>query len=123
MPLLDNFPHLCTIRRRVRTKGTLGGSKDSFTDEQTDVPCWQQHASAKETVEYQKRGFESIRKIYFTSDPSVTTRHQVLVTEMGGVAVASPLELDVLTEALPDASAGMGVVFKAMCGVKVGRKD
>ncbi len=123
MSLLDSFPHRCTIRRRVRAKGPLGGSRDSFTDERTGVHCWEQHASSKEIVEFQKRGFESVRKIYFTSDPAVTTRHQILVTERDGVAVASPAELDVLTEALPDASAGRGVVFKVMCGLKVGRDD
>jgi hypothetical protein len=123
MSLLDNLPHRCTIRRRVRTKGALGGSRDTFTNEQTDVECWEQQASAKETEAFQKRDYEEVRKVYFATDPSVTTRHQILVTEKEGVAVTSPADLDVLTEALPDAGAGLGAPFKVMCGRKIGRAD
>ena len=114
MSLLDNMPHRATIRRNTRSSGTLAGSKDTPVVEQTDVRCWAQNAGAAETLDYQRRGMSVNRKIYFPTDPGVTTRHEILITEKGGVAVAVPLVLEVRTEALPDASAGTGVVFKVM---------
>ena len=114
MGILDSFPHRCTISRRIRTKRTLGGSKDSSVDEQTNVLCWEQNANHVEITDYEKMGMAVNRKIYFLTDPGVTVRHQISITSRNGVAIASPIELEVRTEALPDASAGMGVVYKVM---------
>jgi hypothetical protein len=123
--ILQSFPHKCTIRRRTRTKGALGGSKDGFTNDQTDVVCWEQNVSQKETEDFEKRGMDLISKIYFLSDPSVTERHQIIITERLGTAVvaANQLPLDVTTEASPDASVGLGVVYKVFCKVPSGRDD
>lgn len=115
MSLLDHMPHECTIRRRVRTKGALGGSSDSFTDEQTEVVCWEQAASDSEIREYEKKGMRIDCKVYFPTDPGVTSRHQILVTERSGVAVALPIALDVVSNAGPDASTGAGILFRVMC--------
>ncbi len=125
MSLLDSFPHKCTIRRRVRTKGPLGGSKDSFTNESTDVLCWEQNASQKETEDFEKRGMTLRSKIYFRADPGVTERHQIVITERLGVAVSSSnqLPLDVNTKAMPDATAGLAIAFKVFCTVPTGRDD
>jgi len=113
--LLDNLPHRCTIRRRTRTKGTLGGSKDSQTNEQTNVECWEQNAGHNEVMDYEKRGMSISRKVYFASDPGVTSRHEILITERNGTTISSPVALTVKSEAIPDASAGMGVLYKVMC--------
>jgi len=123
MSLLNSFPHKCTIRRRTRSKGTLGGSKESFTDEQTNVECWSQNANHREVQDYEKRGMRITHKVYFTIDPGVTENHQILITEENGVAIASPDILDVKTRSDPDASAGLGVVFKVMADILTGRRD
>jgi len=123
MSLLDNFPHECTIRRRTIAKGDLGGGKTSSTVEQTGVSCWVQTASDREVLAYEKMGMSINRKIYFLSDPSVTERHEILVTKKLGVAVSSPAVLEVRSEALPDASAGLGVVYRVMAEEEVGASD
>lgn len=122
MPLLDNFPHKCKIERRSRTSGTLGGTKDTFVSEQTDVLCWEQQASSKEIKEFQKRGISINRKIYFLTDPAVTEKHTITITERQGTAIASAsqISLKVRSETLPDASAGLGVVYKVMAEERTG---
>lgn len=117
MSLLNNFPHVCLIRRRVRAKGTLGGSVDTFLNEQTGVRCWQQHVTQKETEEYEKPGMTLTCKIYFTSNPNITERHQILITERNGTAIDadSRVALHAVTRAIPDASAGKGIVWKVFC--------
>jgi hypothetical protein len=125
MSLLNNFPHLCTIRRRIRAKGPLGGSVDTFLNEQTSVSCWEQHATAKEISDFEKRGMLITSKIFFTANPSVGERHQIIITERNGTAISSDdqIPLDVRTEANPDASAGLGVVWKVMCTENTGEDD
>jgi len=123
MSLLDNFPHRCTIRSRVAAKDELGGIQFTYLNEQTGVYCWVQNASHKEVLEYEKRGMIVTKKVYFTTDPSVTERHQILVTEMNGTTISSPVPLDVISESLPDASAGLGVAYKVMCTENTGEDD
>lgn len=115
MSLLDNLPHECTIQRRIRSNDGLSGNKRSVTVEQTAVSCWEQQASASEITAYGKRGITITTKVYFTSDPQVTERHQLLITSRNGTAVASPDVLDVQSQAIPDASAGLAVLFRVMC--------
>lgn len=114
MSLLTQLPHRCTIRRKTRTKGSLAGSKDTPVNEQTDAECWEQQATNKEIDMFQKRGMEVTRKVYFTTDPGVTSRHQIVMTQRNGIAVSGENPLDVVSEALPDASAGKSVLFKVM---------
>jgi hypothetical protein len=122
MSLLDNFPHRCTIQRRTFARGRLGGQKASLSVERTNVRCWQQQASDREIIDYEKRGIAVACKVYFTSDPGLTERHQIVVTEREGVAVTG-LELDVKSHPVPDASAGLGVVWKVMCDYSTGSDD
>jgi len=120
MGLLNNFPHKCTIQRRKRTDGALGGNKDSPIVEQTNVVCWEQQASASEIRDFEKKGMSISRKVYFLVDPVVTARHQILITERKGVAQSSPINLDVMSHTLPYASAGLGVVYKVMVNENTG---
>lgn len=122
MSILNQFPHRCTIRRIVRVKGDLGGSRDTYLNEQTSVLCWEQSASQKEVMEYEKRGVFITRKIYFTTNPGIGERHQILVTEREGVAVSSPTPLKVRTRTEPDGSAGLGVVYKVFCSETTGEE-
>jgi len=106
MSLLDNFPHTCTAKRRTRTKGTLAGSKDSFvTTVFSARACWRQLANDAEIREFEKRGISVTDKIYFTTDPGLDERH---IIEIDGEI------LEVRSEAGPDASAGLGVVYRVM---------
>jgi hypothetical protein len=101
-----------------------GGRRDAYTVEQTDVPCWEQQASASETRQYEKRDIMADRKVFFVTDPGVTTRHQILITsrDRGVTTIASPAVLDVTATPLPDASAGLGALYRVMCGENTGER-
>ena len=117
MTLFDQFPHKCTIRQRTRSSNDdLMGSYDSHPDVQTDVVCWEQQASASEVQSFQKRGMSVSRKIFFLTDPGVDETNQIVITERMRVAVSADdqIPLDVMSETLPDASAGLGVLYKVM---------
>jgi hypothetical protein len=80
------------------------------------VRCWEQQAGAKEIADYEQRGVSVDRKIYFTEDPRLTVRHEIVITERNGAKVSFERQetLDVMAEPRPDASAGLGVVFRVM---------
>lgn len=106
MSILDAFPHTATAKRRTRTKGTLGGTKDSFpTILFTDRPCWQQPAGDSEIDRYAKRQITITDKVYFTIEPEVDERDILII---GGRT------FEVRSRAVPDASAGLGVVYRVM---------
>jgi len=116
MSLLDTFPDRCTIRRRVAaTKGALGAKKPSYTVEQTNVPCWEQQTGATEEKKYAKLGLSVSSKVYFVTQPNLTSRHEILITSRGGSALASPVSLSVTGEPVPDVSVGKGLLWKVMC--------
>jgi len=103
--LLDNFPHKATAKQRVRVKDTLGGSKDSFETVFSDRACWRQQAGDSEVTEYAKRGINITNKVFFTSDPELDETH---ILEIGDYSY------DVISGPHPDASAGLGVVWRVM---------
>lgn len=116
MSLLDSFPHLCTISKRTRSKGnsTTGGSVDATPAVQTGVECWEQQLSSKEILEFQKRELVVSRKVYFLADPGIGTKNLITITSRDGLAIpeASQIPMDVVGNAQPDASAGLGVVYR-----------
>jgi len=115
MSLLNSMPHRCTIRLRTRTvDSTLGGTKVDATDVATNVECWAQQAGAKEIDTYEKRGIQVDRKVYFPTDPNINEQNEILITEMDGLPVDDPIVLKVRSEVAPDASAGLGVVYRIM---------
>lgn len=111
------MPHTCTAKRRTRTKGPLAGSRDSFPDPNilfTDRACWRQLAKDAEILEYDKRGITVTDKIYFPADPKVNEKHILEVTDPARGITET---LKVRSRALPDASAGMGVVWRVMAEI------
>jgi len=66
--------------------------------------------------QFGKRGIAINRKVYFNVDPGVTEKHEILITsfDAGETTVSSPPPLKVLSEALPDAGAGLGPPYKVM---------
>jgi len=123
MSLLDNMPHECTIRRKRRTRGELGGSSEGYTVEQTGVECWEQPGKASESVKFAKRGMELMSSVYFNTNVAVTSRHQILITKRNGTDVSSPVALDVLAKPEPDDSAGMEVLWRVDCGRLTSTED
>ena len=109
--ILDNLPHVCITKRRVRTKGTLGGSSDAYETVSTGLSCWQQSASDGEVEEFEKRGIAVTDKVYFASDPGVDAR---FVLEVTNPQTGSTDTLEVRSRAKPDASAGLGVLYRVM---------
>ncbi len=103
MSILDAMPHKCDIRIRSRTKDTMGGAKDSFTIVSTENKCWQQKATEKEIIEFQRRGIEIHCKIYFAADPEIDERHLIIIDGDS---------YTVRSKAIPDSSAGLGVVYR-----------
>ena len=106
MSILENLPHLATAKRRTRTKGSLGGSKDSYaTVVFTDRACWRQPASDNEVDGFQKRSIKVTHKIYFVADPELSDTD---------IIVMGAETMKVRSASHPDASAGMGVVWRVM---------
>lgn len=108
MSILDTLPHTCTALIRQRIRGAMGGSRDVFTQVFTNRECWRQFKSAAPIVQYQKRGFAVVDAFYFTTDPAIDERHVLLV---------DGLTWDVLSRAEPDATVGLGIVYKVMAGL------
>jgi hypothetical protein len=99
------MPHTATAKRRTRTKDALGGSKDSFTTLFEDRACWRQQASSGEIREAQAREVQITHKVFFASDPGLDER-DVLVIGGDTMSVRSYVH--------PDASAGLGVLWRVM---------
>ena len=105
MSILDNLPHRCACYSRVRTRDELGGSTDAYVLVFQDRPCWQQQASDSEVRLFDKRGILITNRIYFTSNPRVNATHRLVIDSVS---------YDVVSKAVPDASAGLGVVWRVM---------
>lgn len=117
MVLMDDLPHRCTIRKRVFARGPLGDKTETTTVVSTNVPCWIQNANHGEIAEFERRAMKVTRKVYFQTDPGVRERHEIIQTsaDRGATTLTTQVAMDVLSESLPDASAGMGILFKVMC--------
>lgn len=124
MSLLENLPHRCTIALRKREKSLegLGSSVDSFSIVSQDVSCWEQTRSEKSEVDMQKRSMDDIRKVYFTADLGLDEKYVLIMTSKNGTAIplASQKILSVVSKAEPDASAGMGILWRVMCQYRTG---
>lgn len=114
MSLLDNFPDICSIRKRKRVSGEggYGGTRTVSQLIRSGVTCWLQPASQSEINDYQKRGIDVRYKCYFIANPNITEQHELVITSRSGVA--TNFDADVVTQSEPDASAGLGVVWKVM---------
>lgn len=112
MGILDEFPHECTIYSKQRRKDSVGGSSDVPVPVSTGVKCWEQAVSNTQSAEFLKRGFSDTRKVYFNYDPGLTEQNEIAITKRNGVTVSNPPQLAVISEATPDASAGLGILWR-----------
>ena len=108
MNLLSNFPHTADGYRRVRTNDEYGGSRDSLIAVFTNKVCWAQPATASEINDLGHRGTRSTQKVYFLEKVSLDAENVLEVTYEDG----SVHTIDIVAEADPDATAGLGVVYK-----------
>lgn len=118
MSLLNNFPHTAVAKIRQRSRDNLGGSKDVFAtlaSWRSGVACWQQAARESEIREFDKRGISVTDKIYFTTRPDLDERHTLTVTNPKTGTVNT---YEVRSHAEPDATAGLGVVYRVMAEYK-----
>lgn len=115
MSILDVLPHTCTAKIRRTVNDDYGGSSTSYVTVFSNRECWQQAASQNEINELDKRGIVATDKIYFTENTDLTEKHQLTVTN---TVSGSTVEFDVVSRSVPDASAGMGVVWKVMVRVR-----
>ena len=107
--LLDNLPHLATAKRRTRTKDTLGGPKDTYPETLfTDRACWRQPVSDHEYNQWQQRNTDVTHKVYFATDPSLDDLDENCILEIDGATLL------VKSLSTPDASVGLGVVWRVM---------
>ncbi len=113
MSILENMPHRATAVRRVRTTDSLGGNKDSFETVFSDRSCWRQQASDSEITEFAKRGINITNKVFFTENPQLNETHSLVVDGE---------RYDVISGPVPDASAGMGVIWRVMVNWKSTRR-
>lgn len=92
--------------------------------ERTNVPCWEQQAGSNEILEYDSRGMSVNRKIYFTENIPVTSRHEIVITERLGVPVPADEQviLDVMSDTRPDAGAGLMQLYKVMVNDRPGTR-
>ena len=111
MSLLGNFPHTVTrVIRRVVSDKRMGTIEQDGAG--TPLTAWVQTASQKEIQEFAQNGEVVTHKIYFTSDPGLNEETSI---DFEGS------HFDFVAEA--DASAGLGVVFKAFFNERSVRQD
>lgn len=114
MSLLDNFPHTCDVYRRTRARDNMGGSRDTLVLIERAKVCWEQGATSREILAYDKRNISISSKFFFTSDPQLNERN---VIKRGGRT------MEVRAIKSPDASAGLGVIWRVMVEEVTGIDD
>lgn len=114
MSILNNFPHVATIKLRTITQSEGLGNRPSYTVVSTDTSCWRQAVSEREIAEFEKRGMNATHKVYFTFDPDIDERHIFVDMRNAGATAGTGTEWEVVSRAEVDASAGLGVVWRVM---------
>lgn len=105
MSILENLPHVCTAKLRVRSQGSMGGGKDSWTTVFSNRACWRQPAGDSEVEYAGKQGIQVTHKVFFTSNPELDNRHVLLFSDG---------TYDITSRPIPDGSVGLGVVWRIM---------
>lgn len=126
MSLLDNLPDECSIIQRVQDisqeTNPLGGRKEADHVIQRGVSCWVQQASSSEVIQFGKRGMTITHKVFFSENPLVGAGHKIKATKRGGTSLSSPQAFDVISTPDPDASAGLGHVWRVMVRDETGSR-
>jgi len=110
MSLLESLPHTVTHKRRKYSNDEYIGNKVESETIASGVSAWVQNASMSEVFEYQKRDQRITHKVFYSSEPSIRPGDIIEVTA-GPSFVGKELNFQSMT----DKSAGLGVLFRAMC--------
>lgn len=105
MSLLDELPHAMDVYARSRAIDELGGANDNLYLVLSAQPCWRQEMREREIEEFEKRGIQATTRFYTTADLALDERH---------VIVSGGSTYEVQSRAVPDASAGLGLLFRTM---------
>jgi hypothetical protein len=118
MSLIDNLTSECSVKRPRYVHDQYAGDKPTYDTLTTELACWPQPASQRDITEFAKRDEAISHKIYFAGKPSFTYNGQTLNLEVGDILVMTSGEFsgsEFEYKSADDASAGLGVLFKAMC--------
>ena len=107
MSVLD-LPHVVDVHVQVNSRDKYGGTTRYAVAVYEDEPAWVQPTSAKDAIEYERRGMEVSHVVYFNRDLGLTTEHTI---DHGGKSYT--------VKGFQDASAGLSVVWKAIVGHRV----
>lgn len=116
MTLLDNMPHECRIDRLRYVTDSVAGSMEVpvAVPGGTGLACWVQNASQSEINEFQKRDQLVTHGVFFPVLPPLRVGDEITIT----VAQAGVLGQVLKFQAFADRSAGLGLLFKAMCQIE-----
>jgi hypothetical protein len=116
--LIDNLTSECSVKRPRYAHDSLGGDKPTYDTLTTELACWPQPASQSEITEFAKRDEHITHKVYFAGKPSFTYNSATHNLQVGDILVMTSGEFsgsEFEYRSADDASAGLGVLFKAMC--------
>lgn len=110
MSLLENLPHTVRHERSTYARDAVGADTEARITITASVEAWVQNASRAEVEEFDKRDERVTHKVFFNSNPSPRVGDHFVVT-----AGPSHIGEDLKFQADSDRSAGLGVLFGALC--------
>ncbi len=110
MSLLDNMPHTVRHERMTHSRDSLGADLEAREVIAASVEAWVQNASRAEVDEFGKRDERIVQKVYFATNPNPRVGDYFVVT-----AGPSHVGEDLKFQADSDRSAGLGVLYGALC--------
>ena len=110
MSLLDNLLHTVRHERNTHSRDALGADVQAREVITASVEAWIQNASRAEVVEFGKRDKLVSHRVYFSSNPAPRVGDYFVVT-----AGPSHVGEDLKFQADSDRSAGLGVLYGALC--------
>jgi hypothetical protein len=110
MTLLENLPHTVSHFRKKYSRDEYGGNITEQESRATGVKAWVQNAAYSEITEFQKQDEVITHRVMYASAPSLRPGDVVTVT-----AGPSFVGVEMEYKASTDRSAGLGVLFTAMC--------
>lgn len=113
MTLLDNMPHRCRIDRLRHVSDSLNATLEEPVEVPggADLACWVQNASRAEINEFQKRDQRVTHKVFFPAVPPLRVGDRITITTAEPDILGQVLKF----QSAADRSAGLGVLFGAMC--------
>ena len=117
MSLLDNMPHTVRHERNTYTRDEQGAETEAPEIITAAVEAWVQNATRSEITEFEKRDERVTHKVFFNADQDLRPGDYLVVTA-GPSHVGERLKF----QAYSDRSAGLGVLFGAMCELETNER-